>query len=50
MVLIASVDTKEIRGALQRERRSMKTRDTERTDGEEGRVDWMGWDGGKRQT
>jgi len=49
MVLIASVDAKEIGGALQRER-SMKTRDTERTDGEEGRVDWMGWDGGKRQT
>ncbi len=45
-VLIASVDAKEIGGALQRER-SMKTRDTERTDGEEGRVDGMGWDGGK---
>lgn len=44
-VLIASVDAKEIGGALQRKRRSMKTRDTERTDREEGRVDGMGWDG-----
>jgi len=39
--LIASVDAKEVRGALQRER-SMKIRDTERTDREEGRVDGMG--------